>query len=232
MEVPALLPIGDLQELNINVVDNNSMDSLGSFLLEQVTFPIYPPIALSQDQGTLKFLLHFDFHDGGRFIRNNTFSTKQRCGLINLFARLVTFCKVESTLPKAATVLPYMISYFAKNARVDSGERLMKRAIRHSLDTKTPPILHAQGCIIEHHGEIGLVIDVKIAASMKDDVYNVKVGFTASKLLGSACDCKAGSDTGSNSGKHICVHCLPVLYKFTLLLFSGLAEHVLVKLAS
>ena len=114
MEVPALLPIGDLQELYINVVENNSMDSLGSFLLEQVTFPIYSPIALSQDQGTLKFLLHFDFHDGGRFICNNTFSTKQRCGLINLFARLVTFCKVESILPKAATELPYMISYFAK----------------------------------------------------------------------------------------------------------------------
>ena len=49
MEVPALLPIVDLQVLYINVVENNSMDSLVSFLLEQVTFPIYPPLALSQE---------------------------------------------------------------------------------------------------------------------------------------------------------------------------------------
>ncbi|KAI2509493.1 hypothetical protein MHU86_4870 [Fragilaria crotonensis] len=232
MEVPALLPIGDLLELYVNVAENNSMDSLGLFLLEHVTFPIYPPIALNQDQGTLKYLLRFDFYEGGRFLRNNILSTKQRCGLINLFACLVTFCKTESTSPKAATVIPNTISYFAKNARVDSGERLMKRAIRHSLDTKAPPILHAQAFVIEHHGKIGLVIEDKIAASMKDDIYNVEVGFTPSKLLGSACDCNAGSDVGSDSGKHICVHCLPVLYKLTLLLFGGLAEHLLVEFAS
>jgi hypothetical protein len=49
VEVPALLSIGDLPELYINVVENYSMDSLASSLLEQVTFPIYPSIALTQD---------------------------------------------------------------------------------------------------------------------------------------------------------------------------------------
>jgi hypothetical protein len=124
-----------------------------------------------------------------------------------------------------------MIMNFARNTRVESGERLMKRAIRHALDSKTPPILHAQGLVIDHDGEIGLVIEDKIAASMKDDVYNVKVGFTHSTLLVSACDCKAGADAGCKSGKHICVHCLPVLYKLTLLLFACLAEHLLIEFA-
>ena len=234
IEVPASLPIGDLQELYINVVENNSMDSLGSFLLKKVPFPIYyPSIALNRARGNLKYLLSFDFHDGGRFLCSHTLSTKQRCGLINLFVCLVTFHKAESsTLPKAATVLPCIISDFAKNARVDSGERLMKRAIRHALDTKTPPVLHAQGCVIEHDDDIGLVIEDKIAASMKDDIYNVKVGFTSSKLLVSACDCKAGAEAGSETAKHICVHCLPVLYKLTLMLFACLAEHLLIEFAS
>ena len=49
VEVPALLSIGDLPELYINVVENYSRDSLASSLLEQVTFPLYPSIALTQD---------------------------------------------------------------------------------------------------------------------------------------------------------------------------------------
>jgi hypothetical protein len=108
MEVPASLPMGDLHELYINIVENYTMDSLGSALLEHVRCPIYPPIALSQDRDEL----NFDFHDGCRFLRNRNLSINQPCSLINLFALLVTFRQAES-LPKVAAVLPRMILDFA-----------------------------------------------------------------------------------------------------------------------
>ena len=241
IEVPATMPMAELQELYVSIVEGNSMDSLDCSLLEQVRYPIYPPSALRPNNNTLNFVTRFDFHDGARFIRDEKLSTEQRCGIINLLASLVTFCK-DNDLPKAAEVLPSMISAFAAGARVDSGERLMKRCIRHALDTKTPPIYDAHASIIEHQGEIGMVIHDSIAPSFKDGMYSVTAAFTSSCFLANKCDCKAGADlavlqqhcteSSNAGGKHLCVHPLPVLYKLTILLMDGLAEHALVEFAS
>jgi len=144
IEVPASLTMGELQELYISIVEGNSMDSLGSHLLEQVVYPMYQPSALDPNGGQLKFLSRFDLRDGGRFLRDQALSSKAQCGLVNLLANLVTFRKsIDKPLPKTAEVLPCMISECATNSRVDSGERLMKRCVRHALDTKTPSILHS-----------------------------------------------------------------------------------------
>ena len=65
-------------------------------------------------------------------------------------------------------------------------------------------------------------------------MYHVDSAFTASALIASKCDCKAGSDDDDISSllKHICVHDLPTKYKLSVLLIDGLAEHFLVELAS
>jgi hypothetical protein len=114
IEVPASLTMGELQELYISIVEGNSMDSLGSHLLEQVVYPMYQPSALDPNGGQLKFLSRFDLRDGGRFLRDQALSSKVQCGLINLLADLVTFRKsIDKSLPKTAEVLPCMISEFA-----------------------------------------------------------------------------------------------------------------------
>ena len=115
------------------------------------------------------------------------------------------------------------------------------RRIRHSLDTKTPSILCAHGSVFQHRGEVGFAIRHRISPSFKDGMYSVTSAFTASSFLAAECDCKAGPEctktastgtSSSDSGKHICVHCLPVLYQLTILLMECLAEHTIVTFAS
>ncbi|MCU0329087.1 MAG: hypothetical protein MUE53_08855, partial [Chitinophagales bacterium] len=59
--------------------------------------------------------------------------------------------------------------------------------------------------------------------------YKTSVMFGSEGIIGCKCDCKAGS---YNDKKIICVHILPVLLQFTVLLFDGLSEHLLCELAN
>jgi hypothetical protein len=57
IEVPATIPIANLQELYISIIEGNSMDSLDSDLLEQVKYPINQLGAINaSSNGPLKFL--------------------------------------------------------------------------------------------------------------------------------------------------------------------------------
>ena len=106
-----------------------------------------------------------------------------------------------------------------------------------------PSILHAHGSVIEHQGVVGFVIHDKISPSFRDGMYPVTTAFTASDLLATVCDCKAGAEKQSKEGgsatiiesnarKHLCIHCLLVIYKLMILLMDGLAEHALIEFSS
>ena len=62
---------------------------------------------------------------------------------------------------------------------------------------------------------------------MKDKVYNVTVAATEDEIVSCKCDCQAGSQ-GSNRG--LCVHILPVLLLFSVMLVNDLAQNILVEL--
>jgi hypothetical protein len=62
---------------------------------------------------------------------------------------------------------------------------------------------------------------------MKDAEYKVEVAFTKDELLCCKCNCKVGSEALERG---ICVHILPEILLFVILLLDGLAEHILVEL--
>ena len=73
-------------------------------------------------------------------------------------------------------------------------------------------------------------IEHKIQPSFRNDTeYKVAVAFTVDDLMAARCGCNAGP---SGHDKHICVHICPLLVLLMLLLFDGLAEHLLVELCS
>ena len=180
-------------EYFIDTKNKDSTDSRDPKLLEKVMFPMHPSTSLRNNEGTLEFITDFDFRDGAHFLRDSKLSLKQRCDVINLLAKLVTFRSDESA-PKFAAVLPAMIVKFAQGSRIDSGERLLRRCIRHSLDTKTPSILCAHGSVFQHRGVVGFAIRHQISPSFKDGMYSVASAFTAASFLAAECDCKAGPE--------------------------------------
>jgi hypothetical protein len=79
------------------------------------------------------------------------------------------------------------------------------------------------------NGSIGMAIESRVPASMKDDIYTSTAVFTKDDLLCVECNCKSGS---KGEDKVVCVHILPIVYKVTQLLYEDLAEHILDELAA
>jgi hypothetical protein len=77
--------------------------------------------------------------------------------------------------------------------------------------------------------ELGILLENKIPASMKQDTYNVKVAFSPSGILACKCDCKAGSQLFD---KVVCVHTLPVLMQFLIFLIEDLGQNILIELCN
>jgi hypothetical protein len=82
------------------------------------------------------------------------------------------------------------------------------------------------------------VILDKITLSFKYGMYPVSTAFTGSTLLlANTSECKARAEKtkvydDDRAWKHTCVHCLPVLYKLTILLIDEPGEHALVEFTS
>ena len=68
-----------------------------------------------------------------------------------------------------------------------------------------------------------------IPASIKNEVYPVRVAATRYDLVCCECNCNAGS-TGDQ--RVVCVHIMPVLYMLSMLLCDGLAQHILIELCT
>ena len=81
--------------------------------------------------------------------------------------------------------------------------------------------------ILVGDSKVGITLQNNISASMRDSVYDVEVCITHNEMLTCRCNCKCGC-AGDN--RVACVHVLPVLYQFTLLLHEGLAQHILIEL--
>ena len=63
IKVPNDMPMAELQELYVTIVEGKSMDSLDSELLLQVKYPIYMANALDAGNKVFNFVSTFVFQD-------------------------------------------------------------------------------------------------------------------------------------------------------------------------
>ena len=99
------------------------------------------------------------------------------------------------------------------------------------MDPRTLPLTDQKARLFIHDkdGEMGLVLNNKVSASMKDTEYEVEIAFTKKEILATRCQCHAG---GEKNERVVCVHNLPLIYQLNMLLDDGLAQHLLVELCS
>jgi hypothetical protein len=122
-----------------------------------------------------------------------------------------------------------MIVDFADVARLHKGFRLIQRCIRHAIDPQTYSILFATVYIVDYNNKPCLLVHHRMEASMRNETHDVVVCFDDENIVACSCSCKVG---GWKDHRIICVHVLPVIYQITLLLFDGMAEHVIVELSN
>jgi hypothetical protein len=186
-------------------------------LLSGVKYPLYPTKDI-ENQSKWSKLHTMQFKDGGSFV-NNIELTEHLPALLKLFSSFVKYERKKQTCwvkdPTVYDALPAMIINIAQHSRIDSGYRLLARCVRHGHDPKMQQSLFCNSADIVKlidGSTIGIVVKMKVPASMKAQVYETTIVITANDLLATECSCRSGSKDGDHV---VCVHNLPVAYKVT-----------------
>jgi len=163
-----------------------------------VPFPILSSEVL--DNGSLgETICDIDLSHGASFINDSqSIKNKHLLGIISLFAAFVSYKNVRYTAyhHPIYEAVPTMLVNFANGSRVNSGFRLLHRCRRHVLDTKAHDLTKTNATLFlsSDDGNIGIILSNKVPASMKNDLYEVKVACTENKLLACKCDCTSGGE--------------------------------------
>jgi hypothetical protein len=146
------------------LISNKLAIYYGPHLLSRLIFPTHDSTYLK----TIVRVSLLDFKKGGRYFASNEFTTQQKIEITQILTQLAnTPESLNSNEDRTYQVIPIIIREFANGARIFTGFRLLKRAIRHAMD---PKAIDIRGCIcnvFQEDGKIGLVIEHEVKASMK-----------------------------------------------------------------
>mmetsp|Transcript_6267 Transcript_6267/g.14783 ORF Transcript_6267/g.14783 Transcript_6267/m.14783 type:complete len:230 (-) Transcript_6267:1021-1710(-) len=159
----------------------------------------------------------------GTIIANLHVEAKAVMDLVCLLASLTQF-KEQQKGDKLSVkhILPQNVIQMGAESRVHSGQRILNRSVRHSLDVRTPSVRNAQ-FVFGYFNKTDpclVVLDHKVKASMRKDVYCVECAFTEKDLVATTCQCKAGCRNNGlgNLGTQriLCTHGLVPLAQLSL----------------
>jgi hypothetical protein len=160
----------DMLDMYESRIENMTHDET---MMEKITAPAKPASYL-QDLKKNK-ISSFDFSEGGDFLVDANLTPMQVLELLKILTSLVTMYKDDGDTTKSKTMkrtyklVPTTIILFAEAARLHSGYRLVWRCIRHAIDPQTHSIVEASGYVVEYDGELCLLINHNIKASMKSN---------------------------------------------------------------
>ena len=166
---------------------------------KDVPFPIYSSHTLTiRHHQYKKFYsfgeaIHtFSFDQGGRFIGiEKNIPDQLVAPVIDLFASVVRYDKEKRKNTHFDSpvydVMPHLFIDFADKSRTSKGLCLLKRCLCHSFDPKTTPLMETTATLFVRNKDdnVGLVLNNKIAASMKDAEYEVTAAFTKKDFINS-----------------------------------------------
>ena len=147
---------------------------------QQVRYPLF---TYTQFTNKITYLGEIYLKDGGSFISNDKLiSSGVVTKVIDLMSSFVRFTTKNYTKFDADVYncVPSNIVDFAYGSRLDTGYRLLKRCIRHGMDTRCQSLVHSGIKLFKFNesDEIGIDIQHKIPTSMKDCVYNMRIACT------------------------------------------------------
>jgi hypothetical protein len=220
---------GEIMDMHDGIIDKKEIDA-HSDLIEKIQFPELSNFAMTD--GTLAPIIRFDMCNGAAFLLSDELSTEQVISTVDLFASLVVYSAADTPgLKPYEDALPQMLLKFCDGSRVDDGQRLAFRAIRHANDPNADSAFNARCELSEHNGEMVTVMHHNMYASFKSERYETSVAFRKDAIVACKCGCPAGAELREKHDRHVDVHVVPVMYLLALLLFDGLAYDLLVNLA-
>ena len=211
--------------------------------IRTVRYPVLPTSSLNpshESYNNIERIKQVDMSSIGELVSSESVDCSSVIDFVHLVSSLaVTQQRTSGEKLSYKHVVPLNLLNMAVNARVHNGERLIRRGIRHAMDQATPSIYSGKLTLGRYEGEICIVIENKVRASMKNFEYNPKSAITPIHFVATECNCKAGScNTPTESialadvgrGRIICSHGMTLPVQLSLALYKGLAAHILSEL--
>ena len=216
--------------------------------ISTVKYPLLPTSTLNMFHESSKDLQRMQtvtLRDIGLLIRSADIDAGAVFGLVHLLGSLVDIpSRKKGEILSSKHAVPHNLVDMARNARVHTSQRLIERGLRHATDRASPDILDGQITLARCNtsdlkGDVCVIIDNKVRASMKNVEYETKSAITHKHFLASECNCRAGCSNKPSpdvalddigNGKIICSHGMTLPISLSLAMFRGLAAHVLSEL--
>ena len=211
--------------------------------ISTVRYPLLPASALNttgESYDKIERIKTVKMEKIGEFVSLMDIDAASVLGFVQLWASLTDIQPREKgKILSYKSVVPQNLLRMSMNARVHSGEHLISRGLRHATDPATLSIYNGSVTLGQYDGEICLVIENKVRASMKHDEYQTQSAFTKSHFVATECNCRAGcsnlpsqhiplEDIGQ--GRIICSHGMTIPVALSLAMYKGLAAHILAEL--
>ena len=148
--------MGDDNNVPFTLYASNKIDSIEKTEWEEIT--------------------EINFSNGGAFIADGSIQGKHVPAIIRFFTGLITFASNNDKFTKwkkdsaIHDSLPKVLIKFASQSRADSGYRLLKRSVRHAMDSKCQSLENKTVMLILHGNDIGIHLHSHVPASMRKGV--------------------------------------------------------------
>jgi hypothetical protein len=142
-------------------------------ITRKVKFPLENSTYLKNEDSKI---CDFEIANGGRYMQNKEMTTQQKIDLTLLLTELSNLPKssiFETDDDRVYRVIPTIIRKFAEESRIGTARRLLTRSVRHGVDPKAYDVRLCKGIVNTYKGDIELVLNHKVRASMKSATYNV-----------------------------------------------------------
>ena len=155
--------------------------SIGRFRDVRPDFPVLSPCDFLTNA---KKILEFKWKDGGRLIADNRLSIDMVSELSTIFATLVTFSTKRHTRfdHRVYRAVPTWFLDIANGCRYMEGFRLIKRMLRHCMDSKIPTLIATIGSIYNNEDELCILVKNVFHASRRGMHYPAGVAFPKDKI--------------------------------------------------
>ena len=161
--------------------------------IKSVKFPMLQTAALHPSQPDFERIKMVSVSDLCDIITDEDVPLDVAITLIRIFASLTKVQpRKKGQKMSYHYVIPTNIIVMANNSRVHTGERLLTRGLRHALDSGTRDILNGKITVAKQNGQVCMIVDNKILASMKSVHYSGSSAFNGEQLLATSCGCRAG----------------------------------------
>ena len=140
--------------------------------------------------------------DASSLLRDNIMTVTPFMSIIVSLLKLSNIQNQHTTKSHYKSVLSPAIQKFAEKSRIYSGESLLKRSIRHTIDRAVLTVVDGLISVGYYKDDMVIIFENKVKPSIIKGLCTTKMRFNGQHIVGISCDCKYGCKVDTSLINH------------------------------